>query len=229
MILLHLCSRLPPRAREQSLRPREQSLQAPVGTANREAPLAATILLVRHAAHADFGHRLTGRGSDGGLTQEGSRQADALATELSDEAVAAVYASPRLRTRQTAEAIAAVHSRPVIVAEPLDEIDFGAWTGRSFEELDGRPEWDHWNSRRSLARCPDGESMAEARDRAAAFVDEVGQRHPQQTVVLVTHCDIIRALLCREHGRSLDDILSFEAEPASVARLAVGARRKAAA
>ena len=184
---------------------------------------------MRHAAHADFGHRLTGRGSDGGLTQEGSRQADALATELSDEAVAAVYASPRLRTRQTAEAIAAVHSRPVIVAEPLDEIDFGAWTGRRFEELDGRPEWDHWNSRRSLARCPDGESMAEARDRAAAFVDEVGQRHPQQTVVLVTHCDIIRALLCREHGRSLDDILSFEAEPASVARLAVGARRKAAA
>ena len=176
---------------------------------------------MRHAAHAEFGHRLTGRGSDGGLTQEGSRQADALATDLSDEAVAAVYASPRLRTRQTAEAIAAVHSRPVIVAEPLDEIDFGAWTGRSFEELDGRPEWDHWNSRRSLARCPDGESMAEARDRAAAFVDEVGQRHPQQTVVLVTHCDIIRALVCWEERRSLDDIHAVRCDPGSLATLEI--------
>jgi probable phosphoglycerate mutase len=186
-------------------------------------------LLVRHAAHADFGHRLTGRGPDGGLTQDGRSQADTLAAELSRDAVAAVYTSPRLRTRQTAEAVAAVHGLPVIVAEPLDEIDFGAWTGRSFEELDGQPEWDLWNSRRSLARCPGGESMTEALHRAAAFVDEVGQRHEGQTAVLVTHCDIIRALLCREHGRSLDDILSFEADPASVARLAVGAARKAAA
>jgi probable phosphoglycerate mutase len=71
--------------------------------------------------------------------------------------------------------------------------------------------------------------MAEALARAAAFVDEVGQRHEGQTAVLVTHCDIIRALLCREHGCSLDDILSFEAEPASVVRLTVGAIRKAAA
>lgn len=163
------------------------------------------------------------------MTQDGHSQADALAAELSRAAVAAVYASPRLRTRQTAEAVATVHGLPVTVVEALDEIDFGAWTGRSFEELDGQPEWDRWNSWRSLARCPGGESMAEAQDRAAAFVDEVGQRHGGQTVVLVTHCDIIRALLCREHGRSLDDILGFEAEPASVARLAVGARRKAAA
>ena len=184
---------------------------------------------MRHAAHADFGQRLTGRGSDGGLTQDGRSQAEALAAELSRDAVAAVYASPRLRTRQTAEAIAAGHGLPVIVAEALDEIDFGGWTARSFEELDGQPEWDHWNSRRSVARCPGGESMAEALDRAAAFVDAVGQRHGGQAVVLVTHCDIIRALLCREHGRSLDEILSFEAGPASVTRLAVGAPRKVAA
>jgi broad specificity phosphatase PhoE len=71
--------------------------------------------------------------------------------------------------------------------------------------------------------------MTEALDRAAAFVDAVGQRHGGQAVVLVTHCDIIRALLCREHGRSLDEILSFEAGPASVTRLAGGAPRKVAA
>jgi broad specificity phosphatase PhoE len=186
-------------------------------------------LLVRHAAHADFGHRLTGRGSDGGLTHDGRNQADALAAELARDAVAAVYASPRLRTRQTAEAVAAVDDLSVIVAEPLDEIDFGAWTGRSFEELDGQPEWDRWNSRRSVARCPGGESMAEALDRAAAFVDEVGQRHRGRTVVLVTHCDIIRALLCREHGRSLDEILGFEVAPASVTKMTVSASHKAAA
>ena len=58
---------------------------------------------------------------------------------------------------------------------------------------------------------------------------EMARRHPGQSVALVTHCDIIRALLCRENGRSLDDILSFEAGPASVTRLTAGASNRAAA
>lgn len=199
------------------------------GAINREAQLAATILLVRHAAHGDFGHRLTGRGPEGGLTREGQGQAEALAGELARKPLAAVYSSPRLRTRQTAEALAASRGLPVLVADALDEIDFGDWTGRSFAELDGRPEWERWNRERSRARCPGGESMGEALARAARFVHEVAARYDGQTIALVTHCDIIRALLCREHGRSLDDILSFEAGPASVTRLIVCGSEKVAA
>jgi ribonuclease H / adenosylcobalamin/alpha-ribazole phosphatase len=113
--------------------------------------------------------------------------------------------------------------------DALDEIDFGDWTGCSFAELDGNPDWTRWNECRSRARCPGGESMVEAQARAAHFVHAVSRQHSDGQVVLVTHCDIIRALLCDEHGRSLDDILSFEAGPASVTRLRRGNSRKAAA
>lgn len=110
----------------------------------------------------------------------------------------------------------------------LDEIDFGDWTGQRFADLDGQPAWDHWNRARSTARCPGGESMAEAQARALAFAFEAAARHHGE-VVLVTHCDIIRALLCWAERRSLDDILSFEAGPASATPLDLAPRALAAA
>lgn len=184
---------------------------------------------MRHAAHGDLGERLTGRGPERGLTVEGRAQAEALAEQLRNGRIAAVYASPRLRTQQTAEAIAAGRSIPVQTATALDEIDFGDWTGREFVGLDGRPDWNLWNLKRSQARCPGGESMVEAQDRAIAFLQTVNARHDGEQVAIVTHCDIIRALLCWQEGRSLDAILSFEAGPASVTRLSLGGSAKAAA
>jgi broad specificity phosphatase PhoE len=114
--------------------------------------------------------------------------------------------------------IAGPHGLPVRLAAELDEINFGAWTGQAFAELDGQPEWDRWNACRSEARCPGGESMAEAQARAVSFAFEAAARH-DGAVVLVTHCDIIRGLLCWQERRSLNDILSFEAGPASVTEL----------
>lgn len=176
-----------------------------------------------------MGERLTGRGPESGLTAEGRAQAEALAEQLRDGRIAAVYASPRLRTRQTAEAIAAGRSIPVQAATGLDEIDFGDWTGRRFTELEGQLDWDLWNSKRSQARCPGGESMVEAQDRAIAFLQTVDGRHNGEQVAIMTHCDIIRALLCWQEGRSLDAILSFEAGPASVTCFSLGGSAKAAA
>ncbi len=184
---------------------------------------------MRHAAHGDLGERLTGRGAEGGLTAQGREQAAALARRLCSERIGAIYASPRLRTRQTAQAIAGPHQLPVQVADALDEIDFGEWTGCRFDELDGRPEWDEWNRARARARCPGGESMAEARARALDLLRLLDRRHAGQQVVVVTHCDIIRALLCWREDRSLDDILGFEAGPASVTAFELRRDVKAAA
>ncbi len=91
--------------------------------------MSASLLLVRHAAHADLGRRLTGRGSEAGLSTVGRAQAVELAESLRGEPIAAVYSSPRLRTLQTAQAIAALHNLSVQVSDALDEIDFGVWTG----------------------------------------------------------------------------------------------------
>jgi len=188
-------------------------------------PLSASLYLVRHGSHSDLGTRLTGRGDEAGLTDAGRAEVGRAAALLADEPVAAVYASPRQRTIDTARLIARRHDLPVRLAAELDEIDFGDWTGAEFAELDGRPEWDRWNANRAEACCPGGESMAQAQARAVAFAIEVAARH-EGVVVLVTHCDIIRALLCWQERRSLDDILSFQAGPASVTALPIVAAER---
>jgi ribonuclease H / adenosylcobalamin/alpha-ribazole phosphatase len=190
--------------------------------------VAATLLLVRHAAHSDLGDRLTGREPDGGLSPIGKQQAAGLAERLQSRPLSAVYASPRRRTQETARTIAKAHGLAVRTEAALDEIDFGEWTGRRFAELDGWPEWDRWNRERSVARCPGGESMSEAQARAVAFAIEASAAH-EGHVVMVTHCDIIRALMCWHQRRSLDDILEFVAEPASVTCLEIAPAEQVAA
>ena len=203
---------------------KEQSFAAAVEPPKQqEGTLTATLYLVRHGSHEDLGARLTGRGAEGGLTAIGWSEAEQAAEVLRAKPVTAVYASPRQRTIDTARAIARPHGLSVRLAAELDEIDFGDWTGKAFAELDGQPEWDEWNRRRSESRCPRGESMAQAQARAVSFAFEAAARH-DGAVVLVTHCDIIRALICWQQRCSLDDILRFEAGPASVTELTLVAR-----
>lgn len=188
----------------------------------------AIVQLLRHGAHSDVGHRLTGRGTDHGLTHDGRRQAETAAAQLERSRPHAIYSSPRRRTRETAAIVADRLGLDVIEAPALDEVDFGEWTGRSFAELDRDPRWLRWNAERSRARCPGGESQGEAQARALAFAFEASARH-RGPVLLVTHCDIVRALSCWAERRSLDEIHTLSCEPGSLTRIDLLADARAAA
>jgi broad specificity phosphatase PhoE len=165
---------------------------------------------------------LTGRAPGGPLTPDGRREAEAVARLLTKEGLSEVQASPRTRTLATAQAIADAAAVPLVAVPDLDEVDFGTWTGRSFDSLDGDPQWDLWNRRRGSARAPGGESMAEAADRIVGHVRDLARTCGGERLALVTHCDMIRALVLRLQGRSLDEILTFEVAPASVTRIEAG-------
>jgi broad specificity phosphatase PhoE len=177
-----------------------------------------TVHLLRHGAHADVGRRLTGRGPDHGLTAEGREQVLRAAQQLTSSPPAAIYSSPRRRTRETADIVGEHFGLSVFEVPALDEIDFGEWTGRDFAQLDRDPRWYEWNAERSNARCPGGESQSEAQARALAVAFEASARHGSSPL-LVTHCDIVRALVCWAERRSLDDIHSVACEPGSLTRL----------
>jgi broad specificity phosphatase PhoE len=184
--------------------------------------VTATILLIRHAAHVELGKTLTGRRRDIALSPEGLEQAEIVSDLLGVEPLAAVYSSPRERAYYTARSIAEQHELKVEVADGLDEVDFGEWTGVSFDRLEGDPLWDQWNSARSIARPPHGESMEEACRRAVAQLEEIAARHGDQMIAAVSHCDIIRSLIAYYLGLPLDNLLRFDIDPASVSRLVVG-------
>ena len=184
--------------------------------------MTATILLIRHAAHAELGQVLTGRRRDVALSREGLEQAEIVADLLSVAPLSAVYSSPRERAYYTARAIAYQHELKVEIADALDEVDFGEWSGRSFDELEGDPVWSEWNEARGSARAPGGESMSEAVERAIAKLAEIGVEHRGETVAAVTHCDIIRGVIAHYLGLRLDNLLRFDVDPASVSRVHVG-------
>lgn len=113
--------------------------------------------------------------------------------------------------------------------EDLDEIDFGRFAGRTFEELSDDPAWTAWNRDRATARCPHGETMAEAAARMARALDHAARRAHVREMVLVTHADMIRAAVTTVLGLPLDAVFRFDVDPASVTTvLAAGDDRRLA-
>jgi probable phosphoglycerate mutase len=64
--------------------------------------------------------------------------------------------------------------------------------------------------------------MAAVANRAEAFASEAAGRHPGETIVLVSHADVIRALVCRVLGMTFANFSRFEIGPASITRLLFG-------
>ena len=180
------------------------------------------ILLVRHAAHVELGAVLSGRRRDVELSGEGLDQAAALGERLAALPIGAVYSSPRERAWRTAHAVAEPHGLKVTVLDDLDEVDFGDWSGRSFDSLAGDPDWRRWNEARASASTPGGETMGQAVERAVGAIEAMARDDAGETAVAVSHCDIIRGVIAHYLGLSLDNLLRFDVDPASASRLEVG-------
>jgi probable phosphoglycerate mutase len=177
------------------------------------------ILLVRHAAHAAVDRALVGRSQGVALSTEGRQQAADLARQLASLGVARLQSSPTQRARETAGAVSSCLGLSVEICPALDEIDFGSWTGRTFDELANDPEWKRWNSERGRSHPPGGESMAEAQARIVSHLDHVRGQHACGAVVMVTHAEIIRAAVLYAMSLSLDEWPHIDVPPASVTRL----------
>nr|WP_315380237.1 histidine phosphatase family protein [uncultured Sphingomonas sp.] len=185
--------------------------------------MTAKVHLIRHGAHDDVRQVLSGRSARSPLSAAGHSQAQWLAAHFGrEEPIAAIHTSPRERTRATAEIIGGRIGVRAQVVEALDEVDFGAWTGRSFDELERDPAWREWNRQRSAVRPPDGEKMAEATARAVGHLDALVQRGWNGTLLCVSHCDIIRGVIAHYLGLGLDRLLAFDVDPGSVSTLLIG-------
>jgi probable phosphoglycerate mutase len=179
------------------------------------------LLLIRHGAHDLLGRELVGRRAGVHLNENGRGQAEALARRLQTAGVVELHCSPSERAVETAEPICRALSLPLRTAPALDEVDFGAWTGRSLDGLRSDDLWQRYNRDRALTRVPDGETMAEVAARMARFMDEVSQRHGSGThaVALVGHGDPIRAAIAHAIGLPLDFMQRFDIAPASLSIL----------
>lgn len=179
-------------------------------------------MLVRHGSHAELGRVLSGR-SEIALDPRGRAEAEALVDGLEGTPIASLHASPRRRARETIAPLAERRGLAVRAAPALDEIDFGAFAGREFDALQGNADWDRWNAERATARCPGGETMAEAAARATGYL--LALADADFPALCVTHCDIIRGIVAEQTGRGFGAMFELDCDPASVTSFAIEGER----
>lgn len=122
---------------------------------------------------------------------------------------------------QTAEAIAQHHKLKPIINEAFLELNFGEWTNLPFEELNGNAQFRQFNTFRSVAQIPGGEMMLEAQTRFVAGLQKLCEKHPHETVAVVSHSDLIKAAVAYYAGIHLDMFQRLEISPASVSLIEV--------
>ncbi len=178
------------------------------------------VLYVRHGRTPTTGARLPGRAPGLHLSDEGRAQAEAVAGWMAGpdgpDRIAAVYASPMERTRETAAPIARALGLRVRTAHGLNECDFGKWTGRRLRDLMKLRAWATVQRQPSAFRFPGGESFAEVQARITGQVADLVARHPGGTIVCVSHADPIKAALAQSLGTPLDLFQRIVVSPCSV-------------
>jgi alpha-ribazole phosphatase len=153
------------------------------------------VILLRHAEPADDARgRCYGR-LDVGLSAAGFEHARRLPASLSPLDYDAVYTSPRVRARQTAEPLASARGLSPVIDDELRELDFGELEGRRYEEIEAsEPElYRAWMETPTRVRFPGGESYADLRVRGLRALERIRARH--DAALVVTHGGIIRAAL----------------------------------
>lgn len=174
------------------------------------------MLLIRHAPVSTTGKVLYGREPGHHLTEEGLAAARVLAGRLRPVEIQAFYCSPIERTMETAAQIAEPHGLAPFAEEGLMEVDYGEWTGQELAKLYKLPEWKTVIRQPSRMRFPGGESLAEAQLRGVQICEELVGRHPDVTIAIVTHSDIIRLVLGFYLGQPLDFLSRLNVSPTSV-------------
>lgn len=186
-----------------------------------------TILLIRHAHTAAVGLCLTGRRPGVRLSDRGARQAARLPARLRPYSIRAIYTSPIERAIDTAAPLARERALAPRVDESLTEIDFGAWTGLTLDQLRDDSAWQRFNTHRSTATIPGGERPTDVRDRIVCAIERLRTVHAAETIAVFSHGDVIRSAVLHYLDVPLDHFERIEIGPASVTALELeGARRR---
>ncbi len=187
----------------------------------RKAPSSTLVLLVRHGQTPTTGATLPGRASGLHLSDAGRAQADAVAARIAGlKRIAAIYASPLERTRETAAPIGQARKLRVRSDKGLLECDFGQWTGGELKELRKLAEWRTVQQYPSGFRFPGGESFGEMQLRMTRTLATLSAKHPGETVVAVSHADPIKAAVASALGTHLDLFQRIVVSPCSVTAIA---------
>jgi alpha-ribazole phosphatase len=158
------------------------------------------LILLRHGeTDAAFRGRCYGK-LDVALSVQGQLQISASATLIQPLKPAAIYTSPLLRAKDTAEVVGQACQLEPIIENGISELDFGDFEGLRYEEAEREyPEiFQQWMRHPTKVCFPNGESYDQMVARVVESTSRLKQHHKQETIVVVAHGGVNRIVLAKE-------------------------------
>jgi len=179
------------------------------------------LFLLRHAQSVWNRERRYQGWTDSALTDLGRSQAEAAGKALAAEPLVAVYASTLTRARDTAAAIAAPHGLPVHEDADFREMAFGAWEGRTLDEVRAEDPEDYrvWAETPDLFTAPGGETLADVKIRVLAALGRLRAAHEGKSVCLVAHGLSARVLILEALGLPLSRVWAIHLASTGISEL----------
>ncbi|MEP6662749.1 MAG: histidine phosphatase family protein [Verrucomicrobiota bacterium] len=176
------------------------------------------LFLLRHGEVESRYQRVFGGRIDMDLSPQGHLQAEALAKYVKETHLDAIYCSPMKRAQQTLSPLLAYYKMEATTIPDLCEVDFGDWTGMSWEEVHRKFQVSafQWLEMLEKAAVPNGESSQTFRDRIAPPLNQILESHPGKTIAIVCHGGVIRMILSILLKIPLPTMAHFEVEYASL-------------
>ena len=176
------------------------------------------VVLVRHAhSQANAAGILSGRRPNIALSEKGRTQAQELAIRLGELKVKELRVSPLQRCIETIDPWVSTKSRIRRIEDHgITEVDYGKWSGRTLRSLSREKLWKIVQENPSRVFFPDGEGIANMQARAIESMHLALSSTGTGAVVMVSHGDVIKALVAANLGMRLDDFQRIIIDPASV-------------
>ncbi len=168
-----------------------------------------TFYVVRHGSTEHNRKGVVMGQIDTPLTEEGLQNAEVLAGKLHNIHFDHVYSSDLGRAFITAHIIVERLGveRKLTRAKELREINYGIYANLKEEEV--RRECPQYKQDIHFV-YPEGESASEMQHRASSFIKHLESKHPHQTILIVTHSGVIRALKCYFNEWNFQDHLHMK-------------------
>lgn len=133
--------------------------------------------------------------TDCALTAQGEADADKLRAVFAEIPVQLCFVSPLKRAVDTAMRIFPQRQESFLCRdENLRELDFGAWEGKHYSELEADPHWQKWAADYFHVAPPGGESFLALSHRVCVLKETLFARE-EQHIAIVGHHGVLTLLM----------------------------------
>ncbi len=165
------------------------------------------LILVRHGETLENTQNIMQGHWHGTLSEKGIEQAKKLGVYFKDEKIDLIYSSDLFRATKTAHEIAEYHTDiEVIYLEILREMYLG--------DLQGKPKLDlniySIEEQLNLFEKAGAETLQEMFERAKSLMKYLIQKHKNQTIMLVGHNGINKAIIATLTGKKAENIPNLD-------------------